>query len=421
MTKTIVVLLATTLIIGCSAPQEAGDHTQKEIEQLKQDLGYLASDELEGRATGSDGEEKAAAYIADRFEKLGLAPQGTDGWYQEFAFKPKTAAQIHGTGDSATLGMGLVQEIKGRNVIGFKDNQAENTIVIGAHFDHLGWGGSGSLHAGDSAIHNGADDNASGVGAMLLLAERLSDQNTSNNYLFMAFSGEENGLWGSNHFCDQPTIDLNTVNYMLNMDMVGRLNEEKTLAVYGVGTSPYWPDQLDNIKVDGITITVDSSGVGPSDHTSFYLEDLPVLHFFTGQHEDYHKPSDDVDKINWEGIVSVCNYIETVVTWLDDDGKLSFTKTKEEKSETPAFKVTLGVMPDYLYSDTGMRIDGVNEGRPADNAGLLKGDVVVKMGEFDVDGMQGYMECLSKFAPGDTTMVTVNREGELVDIEVIWD
>ncbi|NNE55504.1 MAG: M28 family peptidase, partial [Flavobacteriales bacterium] len=290
-----------------------------------------------------------------------------------------------------------------------------------AHYDHLGWGGSNSLHAGDSAIHNGADDNASGVGALLLLAERLEHKNTSNNYLFMAFSGEENGLWGSNHFCDNPTIDLEAVNYMLNMDMVGRLNDERTLAIYGVGTSPYWMDQLNNLQVDSITISTEESGVGPSDHTSFYLEDLPVLHFFTRQHKDYHKPTDDVDKIRYDGIVSVVNYIETLITWLDDDPKITFTKTKEEKSETPAFKVTLGVMPDYLFSGEGMRIDGVNEGRPADNAGLLEGDIVVAMGEDSVSDMQSYMECLGKFEPGDTTLVQVLRGDSLETKPVVWD
>ncbi|MDH5297238.1 MAG: M28 family peptidase, partial [Nitrospirota bacterium] len=305
------------------------------ISSLSSNLGFLASDDLEGRATGSAGEIKAGNFIADRFKSEGLAAAGENGsYFQSFTFKPKTAAQIHGTGDSATLGMALVKEITGRNVIGFMDNGAATTVVIGAHYDHLGWGDENSLWAGEKAIHNGADDNASGVSVLIDLASSLKGKYTHNNYLFMAFSGEEKGLWGSNYFCKNPTIDLGKVNYMLNMDMVGRLNAEKTLAINGVGTSPAWMKILPEIKVDGIQIVTTESGVGPSDHTSFYLHDIPVLHFFTGQHEDYHKPTDDIEKINFEGMRSVEGFIMDVIRRLDNQGKIAFTKTKDEQEST---------------------------------------------------------------------------------------
>ena len=405
-------------LCGCAGKCEDNVVSTK----LAQDVGYLASDELEGRETGSAGEQKAAEFIAERFENLGLQPKGEDGWFQTFTFTPHPPMQMHGSGDTASLGMAIVNEISGRNVIGFMDNGMENTVVIGAHYDHLGWGGESSLHSGDRAIHNGADDNASGVGALLMLAERLRTKYSENNYLFMAFSGEEKGLWGSNYFCDEPTIDLSSVNYMLNMDMVGRLNEERTLAVYGVGTSPSWVPMLESLEIDSITITTTESGVGPSDHTSFYLEDIPVLHFFTGQHSDYHKPTDDIEKINWDGIVSVVNYIEGIIANVAYEGKLEFTKTKDEDNDsTPSFKVTLGVMPDYLYGGVGMRIDGVTEGRPAHGAGMIDGDIVIAMGDSSVTDMKSYMRCLGAFEAGQTTPVIVIRDSAEVLIDVLWD
>jgi C-terminal processing protease CtpA/Prc len=179
---------------------------------------------------------------------------------------------------------------------------------------------------------------------------------------------------------------------------------------------------LKKIRVDGISITKTESGVGPSDHTSFYLEDLPVLHFFTGQHDDYHKPSDDTEKVNFEGIVSVVKYMDDLITRLDDKGKLAFTPTKDEdKDSTPTFKVTLGIMPDYLFSGPGMRIDGVLEGKTAQKAGLLKGDIVHKMGDHKVTDMSTYMLGLSMFESGDTTTLQIEREKEKIEVDVIWD
>ena len=401
-------LLVFGILLGsCQGPPT----DEKLISSLKRDLTFLAANDLEGRAIGTIGEQKAAEYLAQEFEKLGLKPMGTNGFFQEFTVsKPSNP---HEEAVIGTEGAGIT----GRNVIGYLDKKAEKTIVIGAHFDHLGMGGQGSLHRGDSAIHNGADDNASGTAALLALAKIFQSESLKSNILFIAFSGEENGLWGSNYFVKNSTLDLKLVNYMINMDMVGRLNPEKSLAIHGVGTSPSFPSVLDPINTDSLKLVPSESGVGPSDHTSFYLQDLPVLHFFTGQHEDYHKPSDDSDKINYEGLVQVVRYISRLVVALDSEPKLAFTKTKDS-SDSPRFTVSMGVVPDYLYDGKGMRVDGVSEGKPAQAAGLLKGDVVIQLGDSTVLDMMGYMRALSVFKKGDSTQVVVQRAGQTIEAKI---
>ncbi|WP_452219962.1 M28 family peptidase [Lacinutrix salivirga] len=382
---------------------------------IEEDVAFLSSDSLEGRQTGSEGEQKAAQYIADRFTAIGLQSKGTDGFFQTFSFKPKTNPhqKVNYTvkeGDST---------ITATNVIGFIDNKAENTIIIGAHYDHLGYGAEGSLHRGEKAIHNGADDNASGVAVLLNLAKKLMAGNSNNNYLFMAFSGEEMGLLGSNYFVKNPTIDTKKVNYMINMDMVGRLKADSTLAVYGVGTSPILKQTLTSNN-EKFKLIQKESGVGPSDHTSFYNADIPVLHFFTGQHEDYHKPTDDAEKLNYEGMKTISNYIYEIISDLDNNGRLPFRKTKNESDDVPRFKVGLGVTPDYLFDGKGMRIDGTREDTPAFKAGLQRGDIVTKLGDSTITDMMSYMRALSAFEKGDKTKVIVKRGEELVETEVTF-
>ena len=372
--------------------------------QIKTDVVYLADDLLEGRQTGTEGEKKAAAYIAQRYKQLGLIAKGTKNFEQEFSFIPKTDPHSEVTFTKNEDGT-----ITGRNVIGFIDNDVQNTVIIGAHFDHLGYGGDGSLYRDSiKAIHNGADDNASGTAVMIDLARRLKNKNTNNNYLFIAFSGEEMGLLGSNYFVKNPTINTKTVSYMINMDMVGRLKKDSALAVYGTGTSPMFKQVL-NAHNNKFKLIENESGVGPSDHTSFYLADIPVLHFFTGQHEDYHKPGDDAEKLNYQGMETISDYIFDIISDLDDNGKLAFRKTKNESEITPRFKVGLGVIPDYLFDGKGMRIDGVSEGRPAEKGGLLKGDIVIQLGDSIVTDMMSYMRALSVFDIGDKTTVMVKR------------
>ncbi|PNQ74834.1 peptidase M28 [Hanstruepera neustonica] len=404
--KKISLLVLFITLLGCKKDY-------KPENKIKEDVTFLADDKLEGRQTGTAGEQEAAAYIAKRFKELGLQPSGTSDYYQAFSFKPKT--DPHSEVSFTT--MAEDGTITGTNVLGYIDNKADNTIIIGAHYDHLGYGGDGSLYKGEKAIHNGADDNASGVAVMLNLASKLKETNTANNYLFMAFSGEEMGLLGSNYFVKNPTIDTKAVSYMINMDMVGRLKQDSTLAVYGTGTSPIFKQVL-NSHNDKFKLIEKESGVGPSDHTSFYLADIPVMHFFTGQHEDYHKPSDDSDKLNYEGMETISNYIFEIITDLNDNGKLAFRKTKNESEETPRFKVGLGVVPDYMFDGKGMRIDGVSEDKPAQKAGLQKGDIVIKLGDSAIVDMMSYMRALSVFKEGDSTNVRVERKGDTLDIDL---
>ncbi|MBL4642662.1 MAG: M28 family peptidase, partial [Flavobacteriaceae bacterium] len=259
------------------------------------------------------------------------------------------------------------------------------------------------------------DDNASGIAVMLNLISKLKEKNTTNNYLFMAFSGEEMGLLGSNYFVKNPTIDTKAVSYMINMDMVGRL-KDSALAVYGTGTSPTFKQTLKS-QNENFKLIQKESGVGPSDHTSFYLADIPVLHFFTGQHSDYHKPSDDVETLNYDGMELVSNYIFNIISDLNDNGKLAFRKTKSEEAQI-RFKVGLGVIPDYMFDGKGMRIDGISEDKPAQKAGLQKGDIVIVLGEKEVTDMTSYMKALAVFKKGDKTTVVINREGKKVTAEI---
>ena len=386
---------------------------------IEEDVAFLANDKLEGRQTGTEGEKQAANYLVERFKTIRLEPKGTDGFLQAFSFKPKTDPhkEVEFTTNPDST-------ITGRNVIGFINNNANTTIIIGAHYDHLGFGGEGSLYREkDKAVHNGADDNASGVAILLDLASQLKVKNEQaeikdkNNYLFMAFSGEEMGLLGSNYFSKNPTVETESVNYMINMDMVGRMKADSTLAVYGTGTSPMFKQTL-KANNDKFKLVENESGVGPSDHTSFYLIDIPVLHFFTGQHEDYHKPGDDSEKLNYEGMNLISNYIYTIISDLDDNGKLAFRKTKNESEETPRFKVGLGVVPDYLYDGKGMRIDGTREETPAYSAGLKKGDIVIKLGDSTVTDMMSYMRALSVFDKGDEAAISIKRGEETIETKV---
>ena len=340
----------------------------------------------------------------------------------------KEAATKYLSDASAALDLKLKVDIgpkmrQGRNVVGYIDNGAATTVVLGAHYDHLGLGedGNSMLRNAAKQIHNGADDNASGTAALLELARALKGSKAKqNNYLFIAFSGEELGLYGSKYFVENPTIDLKSVNYMINMDMVGRLNDSsKTITIGGYGTSPVW-GQLYNATAKNklyntnLQYRFDSSGVGPSDHTSFYQKDIPVLFYFTGLHSDYHRPTDDFDKINYTGQLHIVKHILSVIEAAGkQSGKLAFSKTREPQMTTTArFSVTLGIMPDYTFSGSGVRVDGVSDGRPASKAGIQAGDVIVSLGNNQVNSVESYMQALSKFKKGDKTSVTYQRGAE---------
>ncbi len=383
--------------------------------KIHQDIAYLASDKLKGRGTSSPEEKLAAEYIADEFKKAGLTALN-GGYLKTFSFKKNPNPH-----DTA---LANVVERSGYNVVGFLDNKAPFTIVIGAHYDHLGLGHDhNSLDANpDGKIHNGADDNASGTAGVMELARYFSSNGVkeSYNFLFLCFSGEELGLLGSKKWCESPDIPLNSIHFMLNMDMIGRLNDStKKVVIYGVGTSPVFVPLIDSLK-SSLVIKKDSSGIGPSDQTSFYLKDIPVLHFFTGQHSDYHKPSDDVEKINVKGEVLVLQYIANLIEHTCKYPKMMFQKTRSPESNKVSFKVTMGVMPDYTFEGIGMRIDGVTDNRPAAKAGVHKGDVVKKIGDVAIKDVQEYMKALSKYKKGDSTTIEVERGGQMLVLNITF-
>ncbi len=403
-------LVSLAILASCGSTKWSATGTDQE--QMLADITYLADDKLEGRTFGSKGEMKAGDYIAKRYKQLGLKPMGENGtWFQELTVKNPNPHTVE------FAAKGENESKSGRNVLGYLDHGAPYTIILGAHYDHLGYGTFGSLYVGDPAIHNGADDNASGVAMILEMAQRLATEKKFN-YLFIAFTGEENGLWGSNYYCDHATIDLTKVTAMLNFDMVGRLNENK-MAINGTGTSPVWVDLINASNTANLTITMSESGIGPSDHTSFYLTDIPTIHYFTGAHEDYHKPSDDVQLINNDGMEIVADMVSNLIERMNANEKLAFTKTKDpDPSSTPSMEVTLGVLPDYLYDGAGMRIDGVRDGKPAAVAGMMKGDVIMKLGDKDIKDIYVYMEALSAFHKGDKTTLVALRDGKEVEFNI---
>lgn len=551
-------ILLSLLLTGIHlSAQECLDFDKKTIRRLEQHIRFLASDRLEGRAPGTEGERLAMTYLEEQFRQLGLTPLGTKGFYQPFeipdlavvkrkAFTIKEKDTVargsyypvslssNGTASGKTIFVGFginapeldhndfpkIKEgqLKGRiavmdvgapdgihphskylayhdltnrlqylvdqgvsgvvlisledaylpkekfeqvracgvpvvalkdrklakkirknkmvslevqlfertlqatNVVGFLDNGAPFTVVIGAHFDHLGYGSESSLYRGEPAIHNGADDNASGTAGLIELAaaiQRNREKFSRYNYLFIGFSAEEKGLLGSNHYVKNPTTSLKTVNCMINMDMIGRLDKENTIAISGTGTSPAWRDLIKAISCTELKTKTSESGVGPSDHTSFYHENIPVLHFFTGTHEDYHKPTDDAEKINFRGEADVLYFIENLLYRVAQQDRMEFTRTRDQDSESaPRFSVTLGIMPDYVFDGEGVRVEGVTEGKPASKAGLMKGDIITKLGEVPVRDMMGYMKALGSFKAGDKAALTYIRNGKTMETEV---
>ena len=301
-------LLSALLIPLSILSQNFSKHNKKRVTRLQQDIITLASDEMEGREPGTNGEIKARDYIISRMQEIGLNPKGTDGFIQAFTyFEDEVAVLAH-------------------NVIGSIDNDAKKTVVITAHYDHLGYGESGSMYEGPRQIHNGADDNASGTAALLELAHLIKNNKIKedNNFLFIAFSAEEKGLLGSKYYVMNPSLNLNEINYVLNMDMLGRMEPGMALTIEGVGSSLIWESSLKEIKCDAFPLTLKKRENGPSDHAPFYDAGIPALHFWTGKHDDYHKPSDDAEKINFNAESEIISFIETLILSTDSKGKINF-------------------------------------------------------------------------------------------------
>ena len=363
-----------------------------------------------------------------------INPEGTASDTQEF-FKSinasslpvffvrneKWANKLMKRAQKTTMSVSISERFSdGYNVIGYIHNNKRKTVVLGAHYDHLGMGGENSLYKGPAAIHNGADDNGSGT-TLLLEAMRYyaQRQDTNYNYLIQFYSAEELGLIGSKYWANNPTFPLKEVEYMINSDMVGRLRDNR-LQLSGTGTAVEWDEILDT-PIHGLDIKKDPAGVGPSDQTSFYYKDLPVLHLFTGTHDDYHKPTDDADKINYKGMAKLASLIYTITARTAYYENVTFQKTtSSEQKTTPNFSVTLGVVPDYLFGGPGLRIHGATEGRPGANAGLKAGDVIMKIGAIAIDDIYAYMTALGAFKKGDTTALVYVRDGEKVETEITF-
>lgn len=313
----------------------------------------------------------------------------------------------------------------GHNVVGHINNNAKYNVVIGAHHDHLGHGEYGGSRKPDSKeIHNGADDNASGVAMMLQIMREISKKKDLKfNYTFMAFSGEEMGLIGSKHIVKMGGFDSLNTNCMINFDMVGRLKKDKkVLLVNGIGTSTEWEGLIKKAHIDttAFSLKTTKSGTGASDHTAFYLNGIPVLHLFTGQHYEYHTPADDEHLINYEGMKNILEYTMQLVTSLEGMSKLNYQETKSESDGRISFKVTLGVMPDYVFEGPGLKIDAVSNGKAAHKAGILAGDIVLKMAEVEIANIYDYTKCLSMFNKGQKVVVEVKRNDEIVKIPVVF-
>ncbi len=353
----------------------------------------------------------------------------------EAADMARRAAQ---EGHAAELAVDISPETaKARNVAallpGADPDHAREYIIAGAHYDHLGFGGDGSLAPDARAVHNGADDNASGVAAVIEIARRLADgPPLDRGVLFMAFTGEEKGLWGSARFVAEPTVPLDDAAAMLNFDMVGRM-QDRSLTIFGTGTAEEWEGILDDANTDlsePLSVAGVADGYGPSDHSSFYAEGVPVLHFFTNTHEDYHRPSDDWQKVNGEGVDLVVELASGVVRRLagaDAADAVALTAVAQPRpspgggsaSSTSGYGAAyLGSIPDMTPRDTGLRLTGVRAGSPAEEGGLRGGDIVVEFAGKPIADIYAYTYALRDQAPGDVVQIVVERDGERVALDV---
>lgn len=318
-------------------------------------------------------------------------------------------------------------EVPAYNVIGMLEGSdpvlKNEHVVIGAHYDHLGRGGegSGSLSPGSADIHYGADDNASGTAGMLELARVFSAQKPrpKRSIIFMAFGGEEEGLLGSNFYVNHPLVPLASTVAMINMDMIGRMKDRR-LVVGGVGTAKEWRDIIEADTEKLFQLTLNEDGFGPSDHSSFYGKQIPVLFFWTGTHNDYHKPSDTFEKINYEDEAGILRLVAHIINHMDAaDKRLTYTTAKSDPApRTGGFRVYLGTIPNYADSNDGLLLDGVRDGSPAAKAGLKAGDRVVKIGKFEIKNVYDYTNALGEMKAGEEYVVEVFRGTERLSLKL---
>ena len=386
---------------------------------IHDDIAYLASDRLEGRLTGTAGNDSAAAYIARQYAKLQLR-QGSPGYLQKFV--ARSAADAHA---------GITNGRPTQNVIailpGSDTKFAGQYIVVGAHFDHLGRDSQFALDPeAKDAIRNGADDNASGTAAVMQLARIFSATHPRHSIIFANFSGEEEGLLGSQWFVDHPPVPLDSIVTMVNFDMVGRLNGDK-LIIYGTATATEFQAILDSANARSnvpFKVSGGGDGFGSSDQSSFYAKNIPVLHFFTDIHSDYHRASDDIEKINSGGEARVVDLATRVLQSIDNmPGKPSFVRIaaspRMTTSATSGSQVYLGSVPDMAAGDVpGLKLTGVRPGSPAELGGLKADDIIVEFGGVKVTDLQSYSDALYSHKPGDTVKVMIIRAGKTTEMSV---
>lgn len=417
----LILFLTVLLIGGCSEqkPDPKGEiNFDSEItaNEVRQHIEFFASDDMKGRLAGTSEEARAAAYIAGQFDLYGLTPASEDGRFYQFFSLVGPMVQAMQIEDHAS-----------RNVIAYVrgTETPQRWIIIGAHYDGQGDGGFISMDRDNGKkIHNSADDNASGTAGLLELAHYFSENPAQKSILFIAFSGEELGLLGSRYFVENPVIDLDSADAMINLDMIGRL-KDSTFSIMGTGSSDIWLGLMNEVEVsDTLKVQTVDSGTGASDHAPFYESEIPVLHYFTGTHENYHRASDTADKINYEGTVEVVNHVKNLVQNMSaiDSENISFKETERvERPEMRSDGVRLGVIPDYTWSGNGMKITGVQAETPAKKAGLEAGDVIIRIAGEDVSDIYEYMQQLNKFKPGSQTTIKVLREEEEIQFTVTFD
>ena len=400
---------------------------------LIEDVRYLSADRLAGRLTGSPGADSAAEYIARRFAEVGLQP-GREGWFQQFQIAP----------DAPGVRRAQLPSMRGRNVIGILPGRdpvlRREAVIVGAHYDHLGSGEFGSLNPDSTGrVHNGADDNASGTAALIHIARTLAAAPPLRTVVFIAFSGEELGLLGSAHYVKEPLYGLDGTVAMINLDMVGRLRNGR-LIVYGTATAEEFPALLDSLNwYQGFDLKKQGDGYGPSDQSSFYAMKRPVLHLFTDLHEDYHRTTDDWEKINFEGMARVISFTSGLASALGGrttpltfvEVPVSAMHAMAERSDslavtgsgavqTRGYGAYLGSIPDMTSSPGGVRLMGVSKGGPAEKAGLRAGDVITRIGDHDVADLQAMTVALRSFKPGDSTAISIVRGADTLKVDVTF-
>jgi aminopeptidase YwaD len=408
-------LLATAVFVSAchSASTSSAPPLQPDSSAIRRDIDYLASPALAGRLTGTPGNDSAAAYLGRRYAALGLAAPAPL-YLQHFVARPPA----HNGASPSLPTQNVFAILPGRD-----RSLRGQYVVIGAHFDHLGTSTDGALDPDSRDVRVGADDNASGTAAVLELARLFAHAPARRSIIFANFSGEEEGLLGSAYFADHSPVPIDSIDAMLNFDMVGRLKNDK-LIVYGVATATELPAILDSANsLTKLKITEQGDGFGPTDHSSFYAKNIPVLHFFTDLHDDYHRATDTPDKINGAGEARVVALAERVVREIADrPARLTYVRVAappQMGGSREGSDVYLGSIPDMAGGDTpGLRLTGVRAGSPADLGGLKAGDVIVEFAGKAVKDLYSYSEALYAHKPGDVVTIVVMRDGRRVPLEV---